>query len=197
MNETPEHSPRIVLLLAGGGARRMGGRDKGALDLAGRRLVDHVLARLAPQADLILISGDHDYGTGHTVLPDRDGGPLGPAAGLWAALSFIEAKFNSAVGFFTAPIDGPFLPDDLVLKLLRSGASSIAVSENSLHPTYAYWRLNRLKAALKGAPAGTGLALKDLAEQVGAKHVAFENSRAFFNVNTPDDLVRAEKLLRD
>lgn len=197
MNETPEHSPRIVLLLAGGGARRMGGRDKGALDLAGRRLVDHVLARLVPQADLILISGDHDYGTGHTVVPDRDDGPLGPAAGLWAALNFIETEFETAKDFFTAPIDGPFLPDDLVLKLSRSSASSIAVSESKLHPTYAFWRLDALKATLKAVPSGTGLALKDLAEQVGAKHVAFENSRAFFNVNTPDDLVQAEKLLRD
>jgi len=80
---------RIGVILAGGGSRRMEGRDKAVAELAGKRLVDHVIDRLKAQTDRLLISGVRDFETGLTAIPDRDNGPSGPAAGLWAVASWM------------------------------------------------------------------------------------------------------------
>lgn len=187
---------RIAVILAGGGGRRMGGADKGAIKLAGCRLVDHVLARLSQQADRILISGTHDYETGLTVIGDLAEGPLGPAAGLWSALNWIEENAPDAEGFFTAPVDGPFLPADLLERLSAPGASAVAGSGKELHPTFAYWKCADLRSALKAAPHHSGIPLKRVAASVQARRLAFEHANAFLNINTPEDLARAEELLR-
>ena len=187
---------RIAVILAGGGGRRMGGADKGALTLGGRRLFDHVHDRLAPQADRVLISGSHDYGAGLPVFADRDDGPLGPAAGLWAALHWIDAHAPQTESFFSAPVDGPFLPLDLVARLGGRKVSAIAADANGLHPAFGCWRVDALRAALSAAPDGYGLPMKKLAESIHAEHVMFDDPGAFENINTSQDLARAEARLR-
>ncbi|MAW81814.1 MAG: molybdenum cofactor guanylyltransferase MobA [Parvularcula sp.] len=195
-NETPKKMEKIAVILAGGGGRRMEGADKGALMLGGRRLIDHVLARLAPQADRILISGRHDYGTGLTVIPDCEDGPRGPAAGLWAALNWIYKNNPNTDGFLSVPADGPFLPADLFARLSDAIGSAVACDTKDVHPTFAFWRCEALYAALSAAPEPYGIALKELADSVHAGRVTFENENAFFNVNSPEDLTRAEEILR-
>ncbi|WP_428410619.1 molybdenum cofactor guanylyltransferase [Hyphococcus sp.] len=184
------------MILSGGGGRRMGGADKGKLLLGGRRLIDHVLARLRPQTDRILISGGHDYGTELTAVADRDDGPRGPAAGLWAALRWIEENEPEADGFLSVPADGPFLPGDLFVRLSGGIDSAVAVHGKEPHPTFGYWRCDALHAALSTAAEGYGFPLKELADSMHAARVAFDDVNAFLNVNTPEDLARAEALLR-
>ncbi len=188
--------PRIAVILAGGGGRRIGGADKGELMLARRRLVDHVAARLSPQAERLLISGMHDYETGLTAIRDREDGPRGPAAGLWSALHWIEKHAPATEGFSTAPVDGPFVPLDLIERLAAGGECAIVSESGNAHPTFAYWRLDVLRAALESAPAGEGLALKELADKTRAQRIVFNEADAFLNINTWEDIERAEELLR-
>ncbi len=189
---------RIAVILAGGGGRRMGGADKGALMLAGRPLADHVQARLAPQSDRILISGLHDYDcAGVSVVPDRDDGPRGPAAGIWAALKWIERNAPEVDGFLSVPVDGPFLPDNLFERLSDGIGSAIACDATGAHPTFAYWDCDALYAAFSTAPDGYGFPLKELADSVHAERVMFEDANAFLNINSPEDLAHAENILRD
>ncbi len=189
-------SERIGVILAGGGSRRMEGRDKATVDLAGKRLVDHVIDRLAPQADRLLISGARDYVTGLTFIADRDDGPSGPAAGLWAAAHWIEEVASSATGFVTAPVDGPFLPTDLFEQLAGEGASAVACTKQGIHPTFAYWQIDDLLRVLGAVEKGEGLALHELAKRCNARRVSIESEDAFFNVNAPSDLKRAEALAK-
>lgn len=196
-NENPNRAsaPAIAVILAGGGARRMGGADKGEMRLGGKRLIDHVIERLAPQVDHILISGRHDYGLGLAVIPDRDDGPAGPAAGLWAAAHHITKAFPEAQAFVTAPVDGPFLPSDLIARLQDAGAPAVAADEENLHPTFALWRITTLLDALSAHAANEGVALHKLAKECGAKRVRFPDRDAFMNVNSPDDLKTVEAIL--
>lgn len=174
----------------------MGGIDKGGLVLGGRRLIDHVVARLAPQADKILIAGRHDYGTGLTALADHEFGLRGPAAGLWSALQWVEKSYPAAEGFFSVPADGPFLPPDLFDRLYDPHHSAIASDGTGVHPTFAYWRCDALREAISTAPEQYGFPLKELANRVHAKIIAFENANAFININSPDDMKIAEEILR-
>ncbi len=188
------HTPRIGVILAGGYARRMGA-DKPAVLLAGRRLIDHVADRLAPQVDRILIAGPHDYHTGLSFTPDRGTGPRGPAAGLWAAGHWLLEQAPLAAGFVTAPVDAPFLPSDLYDKLAADDGCAIASSEDGAHPTFAYWRAPVLLEKLRSASSEKSLALHALAEQCAARRVVFSQRQCLMNINTPEELAIAEALV--
>jgi molybdopterin-guanine dinucleotide biosynthesis protein A len=107
------------IILAGGMGRRMGGVDKGLVDLDGLPFVAHVLARLSPQVGDVLISANQNldrYGAfGVPVVPDAIGGFAGPLAGLHAGMT--AATRDLVV---TVPCDSPFLPGDLVGSASRS-----------------------------------------------------------------------------
>lgn len=195
-NETAG-TPRIAVILAGGGGRRMGGIDKGEIALGGKRLIDRVVSRLAPQADRLLISGPNDYGLTLEMIPDRDDGPRGPAAGLWAAAQWITANFPAVGRFVAAPADGPFLPGDLIAELMEGDSSAVACNDEGDHPTFACWEISALLDALQSYPAGEGVSLRQLAQDCGAKRISFSPARLLMNVNTPEDLQRAEDILAE
>ncbi len=189
-------SPRSLgVILAGGAARRMDGVDKGAVSLAGKRLFDHVYERLAAQVDRVLVAGPHDYDAGLTAVEDRPDGPAGPAAGLYAALAWLEKNATDARGFVTAPVDAPFLPRDLADRLHGEGGSAVARCAGRRHPTFAYWDAGDLSAYLRARNRGEAPALHDIAASLNARDVDFDDETAFFNVNAPADIKAAEALI--
>lgn len=107
--------PTIGLILAGGRSRRMG-TDKAFAPLAGQPLLAHVIERLAPQVNELVISsnapGANFAAFGTPVLPDVLDGFHGPLAGVHAAL----ARFPEAAVVSVA-VDLPLLPRDLVARL--------------------------------------------------------------------------------
>ncbi|HEX5862679.1 MAG TPA: molybdenum cofactor guanylyltransferase MobA, partial [Casimicrobiaceae bacterium] len=132
------------VILAGGQGRRMGTIDKGLVPLDGRPMVAHVLERLRPQVDEILINANQhraEYEAfGHTVLADVIGGFAGPLAGLHVALA--HASYPQVA---TVPCDSPFLPEDLIARLsaaLHGGQADLAVARtfDQPHPVFALVR---------------------------------------------------------
>ena len=115
------------LILAGGAGRRVGGRDKGLLLWRGRPLVEHVIQRLAPQVDKLLISCNRNEafyrGLAAVTVTDTRRDFQGPMAGLEAAIPFVDTEF-----VVLTACDTPQLPVDLVARLLqplsRAGASA-------------------------------------------------------------------------
>jgi len=185
------------LVLAGGDARRMGGRDKARLDLAGEPLISHVCRRLAPQVDLLAINAGRDYGLGRPRIPDRAVGVKGPLAGLAAAMAWLEAQVDGPAldAIATVPVDAPFLPRDLVTKLKASGGPAVAESAEGLQPVFGYWPLAALRRARPLFERRGGMAMAALADATDAARVRFEGERAFLNINRPEDLAEAEALL--
>ena len=187
---------RIGVILAGGASQRMG-EDKGAVVLAGRRLIDHVAERFAPQTDQLLVSGAHDYGSGWIAVADRQDGPRGPAAGLWAIAHWLGEHMPEVEGFVTVPIDGPFLPLDLYDKLVSASCCAIASADDGDHPTFAYWRIDQLLQELKSSSQEEGVSLCALAEKCKAVKVHFAEHHLLMNINTPEDLLQAEAIMYD
>ena len=90
----------------------MGGEDKGWVALAGRPLIDHVLARLRPQVDEVLINANRSqarYQALAPVISDDNNDYLGPLAGMQAGLAAARHDWVLFV-----PCDGPALPLDLM-----------------------------------------------------------------------------------
>ncbi|MCX7628423.1 MAG: molybdenum cofactor guanylyltransferase [Methylophilaceae bacterium] len=132
------------IILAGGLGRRMGGLDKGLLPLRGKPLVAHVIDRLAPQVDELLINANRnleDYAHyGYRVVPDAVAGYAGPLAGLQRGLS--EAAHPLVV---TAPCDSPYLPADLVTRLhaaleAKQADLAVAVAQGRQQPVFCLCR---------------------------------------------------------
>lgn len=182
---------RIAIILAGGRSARMGGRDKALAKLGGARLIDCVIARLAPQVDRMVISGREDYGTGFEVIADAPLGPQGPAAGLLAVARWMPIYLPDTDRFFTAPVDGPFLPDDLVARLAVAGGPAIAVDDEGAHPTFACWTVSSLAGVREQLNSEKSLSLRALAAATNAREVAWPGSRYFTNINAPEDLEAA------
>jgi len=173
---------RIAIILAGGKASRMGGQDKGEIEIGGQRLIDLVLERLRPQVDKIIISGTHDYDAGLEVMADLETGPEGPSAALFALIH----THKDVKGFLTVPIDGPFFPSGLYDRLSKNG-SAIAKGPEREHPTFAHWKRQELLSVFAAHP-GANLALQKIAEETGARRVKFRAESYFRNFNSPEDL---------
>ena len=194
----------LGVILAGGQSSRYG-TDKAFVSLAGRNLIDHVIARIMPQVDELLISAGDDPRFAALGLPivtdtahDGEGQPAGPLAGVLAALDWMAEHVPDAGWLATSTIDTPFLPVDLVARLraavegpLAGQGAVMACSRSGgrLHPLHALWspslRLELRDALQRGERAVTGFA-----ERNGAVSVDFsiEPFDPLANVNTPADL---------
>ncbi len=193
------------IILAGGQARRMGGGDKALLQLGDGTLLSHVTDRLSPQvADLALnANGDASrFDTSLPVLPDSIEGFVGPLAGVLAGLDW--AATQGAEMVVSAAADTPFLPADLVAQLLLAAErdrTPIALAASGtpprLQPTFGLWPVS-LRDDLRGALNGGLRKILDWTDRHGAAAANFPTAGfdPFFNINRPDDLIRAEALLK-
>jgi molybdopterin-guanine dinucleotide biosynthesis protein A len=185
------------IVLAGGQGRRMGGVDKGLVLLDDRPMVAHVLDRLRPQVDDVLINAnqnaDRYAAFGHPVVPDAVGGFAGPLAGLHAGLT--EARRDYVV---TVPCDSPFLPSDLVARLHAAFAAptvqlAVARTFDQPHPVFSLVRrdvLPHLAAFLEGG----GRKIDAWYASLEVVEVAFDDEAdAFRNINTSDELAAAAR----
>ena len=183
------------LILAGGLARRMGGKDKGLQPFRGRPMISHAIDRLAPQVNAIIISANRNRESyealGYPVFADAIEGFAGPLAGLHAGLCACTTPLLA-----TVPCDSPFLPVDLIARLhaaLREADAQLAVvhSNGRGEPAFTLCRrevLDNLTTFLDGGGR------KVYAWYAGLKlvEVPFPDHAAFANINTQEELERLE-----
>jgi len=106
-----------AVILAGGQSRRFDYDDKGLLEWQGMALVQHVISRLEPQTDQLIINSNQNLdayrGFGYEICSDQQDGFQGPLAGIQAALPLAEYEW-----VLVSPCDTPLLPNNLVERLL-------------------------------------------------------------------------------
>lgn len=185
----------LVVILAGGEGSRIGG-GKPFRTLGGERLIDRALRAARDWSDdvrIALRSPGQAGGLDLPVLLD-DPGLEGPLAGLASALAAAGGAGRRLV--LTAPCDAPFLPHDLAFRLQEAiGGNGAALAEGGgdLQPACALWRtwaLERLPDYLR-----TGRrSLLGFAETIGFARARWDPA-CFLNVNTPEDLAKAERRL--
>ncbi|MDP1525284.1 MAG: molybdenum cofactor guanylyltransferase MobA [Rhodocyclaceae bacterium] len=179
------------LILAGGAGRRMGGADKGLLDYQGRPLVAHVLERLAPQVDSLLISANRNQdiyaGFGYPLVSDDQPDYPGPLAGLAAGLAACPTEWLVCV-----PCDCPALPLDLVSRLWATAqdlfaAITVASTGGRMQPTFQLCQRSLLPALLAYLASGERK-VGGWCRAQAAVELDFADSAAFRNLNSPDEL---------
>ncbi|MGE5095156.1 MAG: molybdenum cofactor guanylyltransferase MobA [Betaproteobacteria bacterium] len=189
--------PEITgVVLAGGQGSRMGGVDKGLQAFRGKPMVAHVIERLAPQVDEILINANRnadEYGRfGHRVIADEIEGFAGPLAGFERGLA--HAAHDVVV---TVPCDSPFLPVDLVARLreamLRHGAQlAVARTGDQAHPVFSLM-LREVHASLREFLASGQRKIDKWYARLRVVEVPFDDEAdAFLNINTREELAKLE-----
>lgn len=196
---TPARPPITAIVLAGGRATRMGGVDKGLVELAGRPMIAYVLGALAPQVEQVLINANRNLeryaAFGWPVVPDEDTGFLGPLAGLSAGLRAADTPL-----VLTAPCDCPLLAPDLVARLysaLEAEGAEIAAPFDGqrLQPVFALVK-RELKASLDTYLGGGDRKIDRWFAQHKLARVDFATlPETFVNVNDPEERAALEARL--
>ena len=188
------------LILAGGRGTRMGSVDKGLQPFHDQPMALHVLQRLQPQVDGIMINANRNQEVyaafGVPVWPDAMSGFPGPLAGLQTGLMHCRTAL-----LVTAPCDSPFLPLDLVARLaaaMRAEAADVAIAVTGApgalqpHPVFCLARTTLLPHLTAFLDAGGRKVDAWFATLVLAR-VHFADEDAFRNINTLDELQQFDR----
>ncbi len=179
------------LILAGGMGRRMGSVDKGLVEFRGKPMLAHVIERLGPQVNSLIINANRSldqYGAfGYPVISDEVSGFAGPLAGLHAGLKHCATPF-----IVTAPCDSPFLPLDLVARLydaLQENIAELAVAKtgDQAQPVFALYSATLLPSLTQFLESG-GRKIDAWYSAHRVAEVSFSDESAFANINTIAEL---------
>ena len=200
-----EIPPTPGVLLAGGLARRIGGGDKPMRQIAGRTILDRVIARLKPQCEELILNANGDPARfasfGLPVIADTVKNFPGPLAGILAALDWAATNRPGVEFMLSAAADCPFLPRDLVARLHAARIAdnaqlAVAASDGQSHPVIGLWSV-ALREDLRHA-----LVVEDIRKidrwtaryKLATVEWPVDELDPFFNANTADDIAAAERL---
>lgn len=187
------------IILAGGKARRMGGQDKGLIQINGQAMISYVIHALKPQVAEILINANRNTKLyeklGYAVFADELNDYQGPLAGIAIAMHKAKTRY-----ICTCPCDGPLIARDLVARLykpINDQHAEIAVAHDGdrMQPVYALILCNLLES-LKDYLQKGERKIDRWFEQHELIKVDFSDTKnSFINVNTPEDQKLLSKLL--
>lgn len=188
------------VILAGGQARRMDGADKGLTHVAGRPLVEHLLAALRGQLHSIMINANRNLAHysvyGVPVFSDAMSGYQGPLAGIHRALCLADTEY-----VLSMPCDTPRLPQNLVRRMLttlRQRGTTVCVAHDGrrLHPVVALLHRS-LAADLRDYLDAGNRRVEDWLRRHAPAIADFSDQpEAFVNLNTLDECRRLEEKMK-
>jgi molybdopterin-guanine dinucleotide biosynthesis protein A len=187
------------VVLAGGRGKRMGGVDKGLVNLHGRPMVMHVIDALRPQVGRIIINANRNVdkyeALGYEVISDIVGDYFGPLAGMASAMQAASTAY-----VLTVPCDSPMIEDDLAVRLYRALAhekadASIAHDGERVHPVFALLKRDLLPSLQSYLESGERKIDRWLHQHKLAVAYFKDKPETFLNVNNPDDREALESKL--
>ena len=165
----------------------MNGLDKGLMEFQGRAMIEHVLDRLAPQVEALILNANRNFeaytASGLPVVADERLDYAGPLAGIEAALQ--QARTPLAL---VVPCDAPFLPLDLAKKLLEAlekDGADIAIADDGerQQPLFCLMKTSLLASISQALDAGNPKVLDWLAMQNLTWADFSDHPNAFGNIN--------------
>lgn len=179
------------LILAGGRGSRMGHVDKGLAPFRGRPLIEHVIDRLKPQVQVLLINANRNLSVyeryGIEVIADEIPDFAGPLAGFERGLAHCNTAW-----LMTTPCDSPFFPTDLVARLHAAAAAAqvdiaYPITGEQVQPIFCLLRTSLMPSLQRFLASGQRKIDKWTAQHAMVE-VPFEDEAAFANINTQDEL---------
>jgi len=178
-----------AVILAGGKGRRLGGQDKGLVEYQGKKLIHHVLDKITPQVETVIINANRNQKNyaelGYQVISDEFSDFQGPLAGFAIAMQTCNTEF-----ILTMPCDGPNLPDDYVSRLISviKNKETIVVAHDGerLQPVHALIPVSLIDSLLAFLNDGERKIDRWYAKHQMTTADFSDNPNVFFNVNTEE-----------
>lgn len=180
-----------AVILAGGRGRRMGGKDKGLVEINNLPLIEHILSAVKSQAGQTVINANRNIEEyqryGFPVVSDAMADYQGPLAGFASTMAAAETEY-----IVTIPCDSPLLPADLVQRLvhaLQNEDAELAVAHDGkrLQPVFALIKVKLLPSLLQFLQRGDRKIDLWYAQHKMAKADFSDIPETFLNINTPGD----------
>lgn len=198
MSFSVDANPDIsAVILAGGRARRMGGQDKGLIEVNGRAMVDYVIRALRPQVGELMINANRNLNQyarlgNCRVISDELADFIGPLAGMASAMKHCKTPYLMAV-----PCDCPLITSDLAARLHHTLAKnnsdvSSAHDGDRLQPVFALMRCTLLPNLMDYLEAGHRKIDRWYETQRFSQSDFSDQPNMFLNINTPQDRDRLE-----
>lgn len=185
-----------AVILAGGMGSRMGGQDKGQIQLNGQPLIEYVIEAIRPQVATILINANRHHAFyaeyGYPVLRDELKDYQGPLAGFATGM-----RTATTSHIITVPCDGPLLAPDLVQRLIaalehKNAELAVAHDGHRLQPVYALIPVSLLTSLDEFLASGQRKIDRWYVQHAMAMADFSDAAQTFLNVNTPEDRQRLE-----
>ena len=200
-----DHSNILDVVLAGGKSQRFG-EDKCQVKLGDKLLIDYILSEIVDEfKEVLLISNNkikYNHSNKISLVEDTKKG-LGPLGGILTAMKWIRQNNKSYKWISTFPSDTPFFKKQILNNFIEEiksyeGKLFFINSNNTRHNIFGLWSIDLLERLEKDLDNGERK-VEMWANKIGVKSInmKFENKDPFFNINTKEDLTKAEEYLEN
>lgn len=197
----------LGVVIAGGLSRRMGAHDKLWIELNGEPLIARAARRLAQQTGEVILNVNRQDARldeiGLPVVPDLNTDYQGPLAGIAATLRWAGENRPNVTHITGVSVDSPFFPGDLVTRLadgIQTNPDKIAIafSDGYPQPVFGLWPVACLNPLIRFLQETDDRKVMAFVKGQPWRRVDFPASEppAFFNINTPEDLIAVQALLQ-
>ena len=193
----------LAVILAGGKSKRFG-QEKSQVKLGDKTLLEHSLSKLKSKFDKILIVTNSNTIKDYKTINDCIEGQLGPLVGVLSAMKWIKKNKFSYNWIATFPCDTPFFNTSIIEEFFKASKLNdnllyFVKSKEKRHNIFGLWSLKLIEILEKDIIENNYRKVEKWANKIGVKtiNVSYDNIDPFFNINTKEDLVEAEKILKN
>ena len=193
----------LAVVLAGGQSKRFG-EDKNQVKLGNITLLEHTLNKIKSKFNKIIIVSNKDLVKNYTVIDDCIEGQLGPLVGVLSAMKWIKKNNFSYNWVATFPCDTPFFNISIIDEFTKAAKLNdsylyFAKTEEKRHNIFGLWSLKLIEILEKDIIQNNYRKVEKWANKAGVKiiNVSYDGTDPFFNINTQEDLIEAEKILKN
>ena len=196
----------LGVVLAGGRSKRFG-EDKNQAKLGAKTLLEHTIIKVSAKFNNILVVSNYDLkiNTPDTmkVIPDCIEGNLGPLVGVLSAMKWIKKNNKLYQWIATFPSDTPFFDESIIDQYkkeikLNDNLLYFVKSNEKRHNIFGLWSVKLIDTLENDLINNNFRKVEDWANKIGVKTINIKSKEfdPFLNINTKDDLVEAEKILK-
>ena len=193
----------LAVILAGGKSKRFG-QEKSQVKLGDKTLLEHSLSKLKSKFDKILIVTNSNTIKDYKTINDCIEGQLGPLVGVLSAMKWIKKNKFSYNWIATFPCDTPFFNISIIEEFYKASKLNdnllyFVKSKEKRHNIFGLWSLKLIEILEKDIIENNYRKVEKWANKIGVKtiNVPYEDIDPFFNINTKEDLIEAEKILKN
>ena len=200
-----DHNNILGVVLAGGKSQRFG-EDKCQVKLGDKLLIDYILSEIIDEFEEVLIVTNNliDFEKSKKISLINDFKKnLGPLGGVLTAMKWVKENNKNYQWISTFPADTPFFKAHILKKFLQTinfndSKLFFIKSNNIRHNIFGLWSIDLLEKLEEDLNKGDRK-VEIWANKIGVKSINmhFKNQNPFFNINTKEELVTAEEILKN